>query len=274
MGLDPFFSVVTVTLNAGRDLEETTKTVDEQVGATFEHIVKDAGSKDGSVASLPPAGHRLVFVEPDRGIYDAMNQALRHCRGGYVVFMNAGDGFARADTLQLVAETAKGNHSPEILYTNYHNLRLKFDVCYPPQLTRRFLFRRVPCHQSLYVRRDMLEAIGGFETAFTILADSQSVMEIMLKRGGRAVHVPVVGNYYKDGGVHMKPGQFNERERQRRILRQRYFFAGERIKWGLLYGATLPVTRTWLLARFPTSPLLPLYQRVVRLVNRTRLFRR
>lgn len=74
-----FFSIVVVSLNPGEKLVPTLKSVLDQDYGNFEIIIKDGGSTDGSVEKLEelPADSRIRFFrEPDKGIYDGMNQAL------------------------------------------------------------------------------------------------------------------------------------------------------------------------------------------------------
>ena len=48
--------------------------------------------------------HDIVVVsEPDRGLYDAMNKSIDRATGDYLVFLNAGDVFPSAETLEYVA---------------------------------------------------------------------------------------------------------------------------------------------------------------------------
>ncbi|HBA49176.1 MAG TPA: glycosyltransferase, partial [Lachnospiraceae bacterium] len=75
------FSVITVCLNPGEKLYETLDSVLRQSYRNVEVILKDGGSKDGSVTKWqkeheadPDAGEVRIFVENDTGIYDAMNQ--------------------------------------------------------------------------------------------------------------------------------------------------------------------------------------------------------
>lgn len=60
-----------------------------------EYLVIDGGSTDGTVALLEEAqrqGRLTRFIsEPDKGIYDAMNKALRLARGRIIVYANADD---------------------------------------------------------------------------------------------------------------------------------------------------------------------------------------
>lgn len=136
-------------MNVGRDLEKTTKSVDHQIGALFEHILKDEGSKEGSILALPSTPHRAAFVEPDCGIHDAMNQALKPSCSVYVIFMDAGNGLARLDTLQVVVSAAKNSGLSENIYKDCHNEKLRHEVRFPARLARRFFFRPVSCDQAL-----------------------------------------------------------------------------------------------------------------------------
>lgn len=123
------FSVVVVALNPGEKLHKTLESVFRQTYADYEVILKDGGSKDGSMdiwrrqaAGASPssedrpmgtgaaalygeaaASRVRFFGEPDRGIYDAMNQAVSHARGEFLLFLNCGDLFADERVLERTA---------------------------------------------------------------------------------------------------------------------------------------------------------------------------
>ena len=86
-------SVITVCLNSGEKLSATLDSILGQGCQDVEVILKDGGSTDGSVerwkqenASRPGAERVRIIVEEDRGIYDAMNQAVAHAAGDFLLF--------------------------------------------------------------------------------------------------------------------------------------------------------------------------------------------
>ena len=53
----------------------------------YEIVLKDGGSTDGSLQKLDPEQSGLhVVTKPDRGIYDAMNQAVEEAKGTFCLF--------------------------------------------------------------------------------------------------------------------------------------------------------------------------------------------
>ena len=98
------FSIITVCLNAGQNLLDTVARTLAQTYPNFEIIVKDGGSKDGSIEKLPRDDRIRVVTRRDTGIYDAMNQGIEEAAGDYLIFMNCGDWFYRSDTLQAIAD--------------------------------------------------------------------------------------------------------------------------------------------------------------------------
>ena len=89
------FSIITVSLNSGPKLLETVTNALKQTCRDFEIVIKDGGSKDDSLSKVKDLNSPFVkiFEEPDSGIYDAMNQAVKYASGDYVLFLNAGDKF-------------------------------------------------------------------------------------------------------------------------------------------------------------------------------------
>jgi RNA polymerase sigma factor (sigma-70 family) len=116
------FTVITITYNAQQVLDRTLQSVLHQTYEDVEHLIIDGASKDNTLAIAEAykqqsddsgCGHKVIIKsEPDHGIYDAMNKGLSQAMGDYVVFMNAGDFFPSADTLEQIARRCKLNEQP------------------------------------------------------------------------------------------------------------------------------------------------------------------
>lgn len=116
--MQPLISIITVTYNAEKTLPATIDSVDRQSMTDFEHLIIDGASKDSTadIARRACADRRMVFSEPDKGLYDAMNKGISKARGQYLIFLNAGDSFHTSDTLQIIADTIRNNSYPGIVY--------------------------------------------------------------------------------------------------------------------------------------------------------------
>ena len=114
----PKFSVITVTYNAEKVLEDTIQSVIAQTYHHVEYIIVDGASKDGTLSIIDRYRPRIhtVVSEPDKGLYDAMNKGIALASGDYLCFLNAGDCFHEDDTLQQMVHTINGNELPDVLY--------------------------------------------------------------------------------------------------------------------------------------------------------------
>src|SRR3954447_16040811 len=95
-------SVVTPSYNMLPYLRRACASVADQEGCTFEHIVVDARSTDGTPEWLATRGQPHI-VEPDRGMYDAVNKGLRVARGGVLAYLNCDEQYLPG-TLRFVRE--------------------------------------------------------------------------------------------------------------------------------------------------------------------------
>ena len=114
----PKFSVITVTYNAEKVLEDTIQSVITQTYHHVEYIIVDGGSKDGTLAIINRYRSRIhkVVSEPDKGLYDAMNKGIALATGDYLCFLNAGDCFHEDDTLLQMTHSIYGAELPDVLY--------------------------------------------------------------------------------------------------------------------------------------------------------------
>lgn len=84
----PTFSIVTPSFRQLDWLKLCSASVADQTGATREHLVQDAGT--GAELETWAADHPglQLFVEKDRGMYDAVNRGLRKTRGEILAYLN------------------------------------------------------------------------------------------------------------------------------------------------------------------------------------------
>ena len=153
-------SIITVTYNAEATIERTLQSVAEQTYTDIEHIVMDGASKDKTV-EIAQRYNTIVVSEPDKGLYDAMNKALKLATGDFLCFLNAGDKLHSKDTLAKIAAASDG--SPVgVLYGDTHivdnngtflrNRRLT-----PPEHLTWHSFKdgMLVCHQAFYINRQI-----------------------------------------------------------------------------------------------------------------------
>jgi glycosyltransferase involved in cell wall biosynthesis len=158
----PTFSVITVTYNAEKTLEDTIQSVISQNYHHIEYIIIDGASKDGTMKIVERYRDKIHIVvsEPDNGLYDAMNKGMRLATGDYLCFLNAGDCFHEDDTLLNVAHSLNVATLPDVIYGNTeivdsegHFIRMRRLA--PPEKLNWKSFRNgmLVCHQAFLMKR-------------------------------------------------------------------------------------------------------------------------
>lgn len=109
------FSIITVTRNNLDGLKETCESIKSQDFKDFEWIVMDGASHDETAKWLSEVKDVKWISEHDFGIYDAMNKGMKMACGKYLIFMNAGDKFAKTNVLSAVSAQAK-DKNPDFIY--------------------------------------------------------------------------------------------------------------------------------------------------------------
>lgn len=89
----PLISIIVVTFNAGEVLEQCIESIINQPIKNIELIIADGASTDDTVQLLKKYDKFISkwVSEPDRGIYDAMNKAVKLASGKWLYFMGADD---------------------------------------------------------------------------------------------------------------------------------------------------------------------------------------
>src|ERR1051325_10985880 len=86
-------SLLTVSFNSAATIGDTIKSIRSQDYKDIEYIVVDGNSKDDTV-SIIKLNEDVIskwISEPDQGIYDAMNKAMKMATGEVVGILNSDD---------------------------------------------------------------------------------------------------------------------------------------------------------------------------------------
>ena len=215
------FSIITCTYNAESVLQRTLDSVLEQTYSHVEHIIVDGASTDATLDRVEAYKQKSdaedwchevrVKSEPDRGLYDAMNKGIQRATGQYVLFLNAGDTFPSADTLELVSESVgEGEEPPAVLYgdtdvVDDEGRFLRHRRLSPPRrLTwRSFMKGMLVCHQAFYARTDLAKATP-YDLHYRFSADVDWCIRIMRLARRRRLPMRNVGAVvvnFLDGGM-------------------------------------------------------------------------
>lgn len=160
--MTPTFSIITITYNAEKLLENTMQSIFGQTYQHIEYLIIDGASTDGTTSIIEKYAHKLAcwVSEPDKGLYDAMNKGLQKATGNYVWFINAGDTLYAPDTVEKIVSSLSAPLLPDVIYgeTALVNAQYQFvgmrRLKAPEQLTwKSFKMGMLVCHQSFIVKR-------------------------------------------------------------------------------------------------------------------------
>lgn len=206
------FSIVTVCLNPGEKLALTLESVLRQTYVDVEILLKDGGSTDGSVErwqqenmERPGAERVKVYVEKDAGIYDAMNQAVAHSTGDFVLFLNCGDVLADHEVLGRTFQVLEGERKAGtdmdrlVLYGDTYSEKNSVAIASPPVITGFTCYRNIPCHQSCFYSTALCRK-KPYDLQYKIRADYDHFLWCFYRGGAKMFHMDFpVASYEGDG---------------------------------------------------------------------------
>jgi glycosyltransferase involved in cell wall biosynthesis len=225
-------SVVTVVRNAVTTLQRAADSVRSQRYPTFEHIVVDGASTDGTVPLLESLDDRFsVWIsEADDGISDAFNKGIALARGSVIGLLN-GDDWYEPDAIGN-ALAALERSGADIAYGSmqyWHGSVRSFLV----HGDDRALNREMTIgHPAVFVRRDCYERFGLFRLDFRLAMDYEWLLRAKVG-GARFVKVEHCLANMQVGGI----GDRNWHRSQREVARARALHLGHgRLRERASYG--------------------------------------
>jgi glycosyltransferase involved in cell wall biosynthesis len=187
VGEIPEISIITPCFNAVRHLRDAIESVAGQQGVRVEHIVIDAGSKDGTVEILKQFPGVRWISEPDRGQSDAFNKGLALARGPLIGWLNADDVYEPGAIAQVVRFFRE---HPEAFLVNGHLVRVDPDgkpLEFLPARSSRFWLRHFWLkwywlnHPSSFYRKSLFDEVGPIDITLHYAMDYDFYLRASLR---------------------------------------------------------------------------------------------
>lgn len=244
------FSIIVVALNPGNKLKKTIESIVGQTYSDYEILLKDGGSTDGSIENIKMLNdsHLVIKSQKDSGIYDAMNQAVVEARGRYVLFLNCGDTFYNKEVLhrtQQEIERRKNEKGPKIFYGNTYAERTASMVMSPPSITGFTCYRNIPCHQSCFYQRSLLEE-KKYDPDYRIRADYEHFLWCFYKAHAKLYFMDIPIASYEGGGYSESAINKKRDREEHKLITKVYMNGGELLKYKVIMAITLAPLRRFL----------------------------
>ena len=201
-------SVITIAYNSGKSIADAIKSVMEQTYPNIEYIIVDGQSTDNTMDIVQSFGARITkqISEPDKGIYDALNKGIRLAEGDVVGFLHSDDIFASpdviADVVALFSEKQTDSVYGDLQYVYKNDTSRVFRNWKAGVFSMKKLrFGWMPPHPTFYVKKQVYDQHGLFDTSFKIAADYESMLRFLGKHRITTVYLPRVMVKMRIGGA-------------------------------------------------------------------------
>ncbi len=176
-------SIITVSLNSEKTIEQTILSVLHQTYRDVEYIIIDGNSSDGTTEIIKRYENRIAYwvSEPDKGLYDAMNKGVKIAKGKIIGIINSDDWY-ESDAVEKIVEIFSKNKDLDIIHGGiriYDNEQYSSTYC-PP--TRELNLCMIP-HPACFITKSTYDKFGLYDLSYKIAADYDFVAKVFSNKG-------------------------------------------------------------------------------------------
>tara|TARA_R110001592_G_scaffold143376_2_gene366131 strand:+ start:28257 stop:29090 length:834 start_codon:yes stop_codon:yes gene_type:complete len=185
--LNPILSIVIATLDCAVDLDACLDSAQKVLTGLekyeYEIIIKDCSS-DKSVKEVFEKYELLLSLkyhhQKDSGIYDAWNQAMKHCHGQWIYFMGADDAFIEGFDFNNLREAFKTDDYPlisiPVMYV--YGEETLVTTINKDSFLKKIRYSNPFHHQGIFHRAAVLKELE-FDSKFKVSGDFDLMLKII-----------------------------------------------------------------------------------------------
>jgi glycosyltransferase involved in cell wall biosynthesis len=179
-------SIITITYNSEKTLDDTIKSVLSQTYDDIEYIIVDGNSKDSTLDIVKSYGDKISkhISEKDNGIYDAMNKGLALATGDIVGILNSDDvyfdKYAIESVINKFEESGVDSVYADLYYVDEHDLN-KVVRYWKSSDFKQGSFAKGwhPPHPTFFVKKEIYDRCGLFDLEMKVSADFELMIRFL-----------------------------------------------------------------------------------------------
>lgn len=218
-------TIITVTYNSEKYLEDCILSVIKQQHRSIEHIIIDGKSNDGTVDIIKKYESHITkwISETDKGMYDAINKGMALATGDVIGILNSDDMLETDDVISAISETFEQQHVGAVYgdleYVHSEDTEKVFRI-WKGKKYDRSLFKAgwMPAHPTFYIKRNLVEEFGGYESHYFTAADYEFMARYLFHHRVTACYLPKLIVKMRVGGQSNKNFQQRFRANRRDYL--------------------------------------------------------
>lgn len=201
----PQISVITATRNVESTITRLHASLAAQTYRNFEWVVVDGLSTDSTVSLLERLSAHSPWLryvsEPDFGLYDALNKAIRMSTGDYYVVAGADDAFA-SDALTNYASWCSGGNDPDVVLAKVLKRGRLAGGFHPERAWIGHPSAFAGSHSiGMLFKTGLHERFGFYSKRFPLLADGYFLKTLLRSGSVRFVPGDFVAGTFAEGGL-------------------------------------------------------------------------
>ena len=201
-------SLITVTCNSEKYLADCIESVRQQDYPNIEYIVIDGASTDNTLALIRGADTVIDkwISEKDAGMYDAINKGMKMATGDIIGILNSDDMLASSATISGIVDCFRQNEVDSIfgdlVYVDAMDTSRIYRYWKGATYNRKaFQWGWMPAHPTFYLRREVVESLGGYKTHFHSAADFEFMTRYLYKHRVSSCYHPELIVKMRKGGM-------------------------------------------------------------------------
>ena len=190
-------SIITATLNSARHISGCIHSVYNQTYPNVEQIIIDGKSTDNTLNIIRFLPNRVssIVSETDKGLYDAMNKGIKLAAGDIIGILNSDDLYIDNHVLQDVADLMTKTGSDSLYADLFYVSAANPDKIMRYWQTKEFVpgsFAKGwhPPHPTFFVRKEIYERYGLFDTNLKVSADLELMLRFLEKNRISTCYLP------------------------------------------------------------------------------------
>jgi len=200
-------SIITATYNSEATVQHTLDCIRRQDYPSIEHIIVDGLSRDHTLQIIHSFAHVSELIsEKDEGIYDAMNKGITRASGNIIGILNSDDIYVDDSVISTVAAVF-ADKQVDACYADLQYVQAADETKVVrtwksgPVSKRSFYYGWMPPHPTFFVRKEVYQKVGLFNTKLKSAADYEMMLRILVKYKLKANYIPRVLVKMRTGGV-------------------------------------------------------------------------